>query len=286
VSRILIAGGDGVIGSALAQAFVLAGHEVLATTRRAGRTGPHWLRLDFAESPASWPDIEVDAAIVCAAQTSVAACEADPVATRLVNATAPAQLIRRLHARGTFVATLSTTLVFDGARPGHAPNDEVSPLTEYGKQKVELERAALDATRGAACVVRLGKVVSRRVPLFREWADALRSGREVRAYDDVLVSPVPLSAVVALLLRVEAARLGGIYHFTASAELPFEGVARALARILAVSEDLVLPERSGKSAAHALLDSSLTAATYAVEIPPPQDAVAAFGDEGPEAEPR
>jgi len=268
MSRIVIAGGDSSIGRALARAFEEDGHDVVTTTRNRADVTERRLLLDLAEPSERWPSLDADAAFLCAAVTSVAACEADPIGSGLINVRASAELVRRLHAAGAFVTLLSTSLVFDGARDDYAPGDATSPQTEYGKQKAELERRARSITGERACVVRLGKVVGPDVALFRGWRAALEAGLPIGAYDDAKIAPLSLATVVALLRLVETRRTSGIFQLTSADEMTFRSAALELAALLRVSPDLVRAASSGSPPRHATLDSQAVARAFGIEAPP------------------
>ena len=115
-SNILIVGGDGLIGGALAPHLEAAAHDVVVTSR--GRRVNGRIKLDLDAEPGSWDQIpEVDAAVICAAMTSLVGCMKDPAASRRVNVEGTLALTRALVARGVFPVFLSSTLVFDGTAP-------------------------------------------------------------------------------------------------------------------------------------------------------------------------
>lgn len=270
MARILVVGGDGAIGSALAAAFARRGDAVVATSRRTGIGAP---LLDLAAPAATWPQLSGDVAFLCAAQTRLAECEADPVGSERVNVDAPVDLAGSLHRGGAWVCALSTTAVFDGARPDYAPADAPRPRSRYGEQKVRMERGVLEAADGRACIVRLGKVVSDRTPLFQAWAQSLRAGVAVQAFEDVTLAPVAIESVVDLLLRIADARAAGIVHFTAAGEMTYRDAARELARTVGADLALVTgvpAPTQPRWPRHATLDSRATGATFGVRVPPPE----------------
>ena len=84
-----------------------------------------------------------DLVINCAAYTDVDGAEADPAAADAVN-TRGARNVAEAAARVIYV---STDYVFDGSKPGaYVESDATGPLSEYGRSKLEGERATLTAS--------------------------------------------------------------------------------------------------------------------------------------------
>ena len=102
---------------------------------------------------------------LCAAETNIRKCEDHPVETRKLNVEQTVKVARHLHEAGSDVVYLSSNLVFEGNRPFMPAEAECGPVTEYGRQKAEVERILLGELERVA-VVRLTKVVNNRFPLF------------------------------------------------------------------------------------------------------------------------
>jgi dTDP-4-dehydrorhamnose reductase len=84
-----------------------------------------------------------DLVINCAAYTNVDGAEADPTAAHAVNARG-ARNVAEAAARVIYV---STDYVFDGSKPdAYVESDATGPLSEYGRSKLEGERATLTAS--------------------------------------------------------------------------------------------------------------------------------------------
>ena len=84
-----------------------------------------------------------DLVINCAAYTNVDGAEADPATAAAVNARG-ARNVAEAAARVIYV---STDYVFDGSKPdAYVESDPTGPLSEYGRSKLEGERATLTAS--------------------------------------------------------------------------------------------------------------------------------------------
>jgi dTDP-4-dehydrorhamnose reductase len=277
--RVLIVGGDSGIGSALAQQLRAAGADIVATTRRPGhREG--WLRLDLAEDPATWPALPAaDAAVICAAVARVADCEEDPEGARKVNVLGPVALARRLDP-ACHVLFLSTNHVLDGAAPRQRADAPRAPSSAYGRQKAEAEELLLALGRPLG-IVRFAKVLTEADPMLRGWVAALRQGRAIHPFADVVNAPAPIDFVCALLARAAEARSEGILQASGDRDLAFAEMAVILARTLGLDPALVQPVAARQPGSRffayprfASLDSARAASLLGRPVPSSDAAIA------------
>lgn len=152
MTRVMVTGASGFIGTRLVALLGEAGHEVLAVTRRdvAGTSGPsnRWLRADLTQ-PDSLPDsvfAAVDSVIYLAGQAHSPPRDTAEERKHLeaTNVTAPMTLARRAAAGGVrrFVFVSSATV--HGTQSGAAPFREGDPLAPsglYAKSKAAAEAA-------------------------------------------------------------------------------------------------------------------------------------------------
>lgn len=236
----LVVGADGGIGRVLLDRLGAAGAPAVGTTRRRGEKG---LFLDLAADPDEWRlPARVEVAYLCAAATSMARCQADPAGTRLVNVKRTLRLADLLRDRGAHVVFLSSNQVFDGGRPFPTETDPPCPVSEYGRQKAEVERALLSATQATtAAVVRLTKVVAPDWPLLRGWAERLRRGESVEAFHDMVMAPLRVEMAAELLLHLGRHREVGLFHISGDRDVSYATAARLAAEAVGASPNLVRP---------------------------------------------
>src|SRR5258706_467455 len=153
----LIVGIDSFIGKSLHNHWNHKGIPATGTTRRADS---HQVFLDLLDS-SRWPHFtEMTSAVICAASTNMKYCSDNPELTRRINVTGTMHLIEHLINNGVFVVWLSSGAVFNGDQPRYAVDSATSPVTEYGRQKAEVERTLLsnvDSSKYA--IVRTSKIV-------------------------------------------------------------------------------------------------------------------------------
>jgi dTDP-4-dehydrorhamnose reductase len=225
--RALVVGGDSLVGSALQVHCRGLGLTVEATSRR---TAPDAVFLDL-DDPDFTPLLrgKYDVAFVCAAVTSMQACQGDPVLSRRVNVDNTLDLMRRLADRGTHLIFLSSSQVFDGETPAPDEAAPTAPKNEYGVQKAAVE-AAIDREALPAAVLRVTKVLADRpVGVFKSWFEALVQGRPVQAATNMALSPVMVADVAEAAQRLAAGRHRGIWHLGSSDDIVYFDAARLMA---------------------------------------------------------
>ena len=277
IRRLLVVGGDGVLGSALLNEQRHRGQPALATTRRRERNGENVIHLDLQDSVERWVPPAVDVAVLCAGITSIDVCARDPVGSRHVNVTQTVKLAETLMNAGCFVVYISTNFVFNGNR--HAPlgDDLVCPQTEYGRQRAEVE-SVLSRRANRSAIVRLTKVFHRDLNIVQTWTHALNAGKEIEAYSDYVCSPLPLNLVVPAIERIAEGGLSGIWQLSALGDISYSDIARILAQRLGADPKLVrsVPAPSEKMQhlpRYASLDVSRASSELGFRAPSPSEAV-------------
>ena len=273
----LLIGGDSEIGAATFRVLRERGEPVAATTRRPDRVAPDRPFLDLSHPLEDWtPPPGTRGACIFAAVARLAACENDPAGSAHVNVTQTAVLIERLIAHGVAVVFASSDKVFDGTRPQMPADAPVAPNCEYGRQKAAVEallRAHIE--RGAdAAILRLSKVVAPGSALFAAWIAALRAGRPVRAFTDLMFAPVPIALVVDAVAALLRSRARGIFQLSGPRDISYSEAAHYLARRLGADESLIEDmsvrdggQPPGAAAPFTSLDSSALRERYGMVVP-------------------
>lgn len=134
--RILVAGGQGQVGSALAQQGLAQKLDLVAL-------GRHDLDITSAESIAYvFAKYKPDLLINAAAYTAVEDAENEPELAYAINETATALLADACAEQEIPMLHISTDYVFDGIKDSpYVETDPVNPIAVYGKSKEAGERA-------------------------------------------------------------------------------------------------------------------------------------------------
>jgi dTDP-4-dehydrorhamnose reductase len=227
--RALVVGGDSLVGSELQVHCRKLGLAVDASSRRPGQaTGTFFLDLgdpDFTPLQRA----NYDVAFVCAAVTSMQACQSDPARSRRINVDNTLSLMRGLADRGTHLVFLSSSQVFDGETPMPDEAAPTAPKNEYGAQKLAVEEA-IERQKLPAAVLRVTKVLADRpVGVFKGWFEALAKGQPVQAATNMALSPVMVADVAEAAQRLAAGRHRGVWHLGSSDDIGYFDAARLMA---------------------------------------------------------
>lgn len=239
--HVLIAGGHGQLGQALAHAAWPQAVRLHRPTRADLDIGSEAALAEaFARTPFA-------AVINAAAFTAVDAAEDQAGEAFLANALIPARLADATRRTGVPLVHVSTDCVFDGAldRP-YGEDDATAPLGVYGASKRAGELAVLSGNPRSA-VVRTAWVVSARGKNFvRTILDAAASRPALTVVADVVGSPTSADdlaqalAAVTLAMVADPAAPTGVYHCVNGGQASWAELAIEALR-LAGSPATVLP---------------------------------------------
>ncbi len=272
----LLVGGDSEIGAATHRLLQARGQLAAATTRRPEQIAPDRPFLDLAAPIEQWTaPPATGAACIFAAIARIASCHDDPVGSARVNVTQTLALIERLVAHGTHVLFLSTNQVFDGTTPNMPADAPHSPVSEYGRQKAQVETALRrHIDRGApVAILRLAKVVSPQMALINGWIEALSSGLAIHAFDDMRMAPTPIELVTGAIAALLQDRASGIFQLTGPRDVSYAEIGHFLANRLNAdpAQVTVAHARSalppGATPWHTTLDSQLLRERYGFLVP-------------------
>ena len=252
VRSAVVIGVDALVGAGLFAQLRADGWPAVGTSRRAPRAGT--VPFDLGDAPEALLDHEAVralryrrqwAAFLAAGITGYSACASDPDATRRTNVTNSVAVAEALVGSGGFVVYPSTTAVFHDDVEPHDETSVPSPLTEYGRQKLDAETALLllngcSRPPAGVAVVRLTKVVAL-TGVVGEWVATLRSGGAIDAATDLLLSPVSARYVGRGLMTVAESGRGGVYHLAGECHTSYYEFALALADALGASAARVRP---------------------------------------------
>jgi dTDP-4-dehydrorhamnose reductase len=279
--RLLVTGGAGMLGQAVAAAATRLGHDVVALSRAEldVTDADHVRRVVAAAEPR--------AVVNCAAWTDVDGAETAEAAATAVNGDGAGNVARAAAEVGARIVHVSTDYVFDGEREhagggGGEPwieSDPVNPLGAYGRSKLAGEEQVAAATPEHA-IVRTAWLYGAGGRNFVDTMLALGDERdEVSVVTDQVGSPTWTVHLAEGL--VELAERGddvGILHATGGGscswyELAVEVFDRAgmRCRVLPTTSDRF--PRPARRPAYSVLGTERDEAPV---LPPWQDGVAAY----------
>lgn len=204
----VIVGAGGMLGQHLAEVLPETYPQAVCATRDEIDISDYWTTR--------WELERLHATVVinCAAYTDVDGSEAHEERARLVNVDGAANLARACHAVGARLIHLSTDFVFNGrsTRP-YTEEDEVDPLSAYGRSKLDGERAIV-AEAPDHLIVRVSWLYG---PHGRNFVAAIlgaaRAGKPLRVVSDQHGTPTYTGDLAGALTRLVGIGASGLLHF-------------------------------------------------------------------------
>ena len=200
----LITGSNGQLGS-----------ELKKLLPEAEFTDVHELDITDAEAVKDFVSSrKISTIINCAAYTAVDKAEDEPALARRINVDGPANLA----ASGAKIIHVSTDYVFDGCghRP-YKPEDDASPVSVYGKTKLEGEKKVLECAE-TAVIIRTAWLYSEFGNNFVKTMRCLGAEKEsLNVVSDQIGTPTyafDLAQAIVNILPQMCSEKRGIYHFT------------------------------------------------------------------------
>lgn len=223
----MLFGAGGLVGSHLRSA--LEGRDVVVTAHRTSVPGAVTVDLTDTEAAArSVRGVRPDVIVMAAADANVERCEREPAASRAMNVDAVRNVANA--APNAVLVVFSSEYVFDGRAGSYAEDDPVTPINEYGRQKVELEGLARSQAEHLIC--RVSGVYGwsqARTSFVAQLVDALRSSRRFSVPADQLITPTPAADLARAVVDLVERGARGLFHVAGPEILPRPEFARRAA---------------------------------------------------------
>jgi dTDP-4-dehydrorhamnose reductase len=272
--RLLVTGGAGMLGQAVATAASRLGHDVVALSRAELdiTDGDHTRRVITAAEPR--------AVVNCAAWTDVDRAETAEAAATAVNGAGAGNVARSAADVGARLIHVSTDYVFDGSKgEPWVESDPVAPIGAYGRSKLAGEQAVAEIG-GEYAIVRTAWLFGAGGRNFVDTMLALGEERdEVTVVTDQVGSPTWSGHLAEAIVEL-AERRGdvGVFHAAGGGacswyELAVEVFDRASLRCRTLPTTSDRYPRPARRPAYSVLASERDEAPI---LPPWQDGVAAY----------
>ena len=172
---------------------------------------------DFDKMEEMIDRIRPDIIINCSAYNAVDEAEEESELAYLVNSSAVENLAALCRKNNIFLVHFSSDYVFDGKKDNlYKEEDEVNPLSMYGKSKLQGEQAVL-GNNARSLVFRLSWVIGKGQQNFlfklRQWA---KKSPVLKISADEVSAPTFTETVVDVTLKALSKELSGLYHLTNS----------------------------------------------------------------------
>jgi dTDP-4-dehydrorhamnose reductase len=272
--RLLVTGGAGMLGQAVATAATRLGHDLVALSRAEldVTDADHVRRVIAAAEPR--------AVINCAAWTDVDGAETAEAAATAVNGEGAGNVARAAAETGARVVHISTDYVFDGTKTAPwVESDPVGPIGAYGRSKLAGEREVA-AAGGEHAIVRSAWLFGAGGRNFVDTMLALGEEREeVSVVTDQVGSPTWTGHLADALVELAERRADvGIFHMAGAGacswyDLTVEVFDRAGVRCRVLPTTAERFARPAPRPAYSVLGTERDATPI---LPPWQEGVAAY----------
>jgi len=187
--------------------------------------------------------ISPDAIIHTAAIANVDYCESHPDEAKASNVDGTRYMAEAAAKLGAKFVYISTDSVFDGERGMYTEADEVNPLSEYSKSKLEGEKV-LDDIDVSSAVIRTtiyGWNMQDKTSLG-EWAiNELKAGNEVKMFEDVFFTPLMVNNLSDALLEVAGSGVEGVLNLGSPDRCSKFEFGQKIAEVFGFDKSLVSP---------------------------------------------
>jgi dTDP-4-dehydrorhamnose reductase len=219
VTRVLVTGASGLLGTNLVLHAADAGHRVVAASLRrpVEIEGVESVQTDLSlagESRRVMENYRPNWVVHCAALTDLDRCQGELEAAFRLNAEMAEKVAHAARSIGAQLAHISTDSVFDGRHGGYTEADTPAPLNVYGKSKLAGERAVSEADP-EALIIRtnfFGWSVRPGHGLAEWFLNELEGGRECPGFTDVWFSPLLANDLCDILLDMLESGASGLLH--------------------------------------------------------------------------
>jgi dTDP-4-dehydrorhamnose reductase len=246
--RLLIIGARGFLGT-YAVGAALSKLEVIQGDRSAnGMRGTVQVDISDAKNvDLAFKNVRPDCVLLLAAMSDIDRCEALAELAFATNARGPenvANACARSNARLLFT---STAAVFDGKKHGYAEDDEISPVSVYGKTKVWAENVVKSLTPSAA-ILRLALVLgfarkSGTNAMLDNVMAKWKAGEAVSFPTRELRNPIDADSLSKIMINLLATpTISGLFHVGALDGISRYELGKRLAARAGVSAELVCPQ--------------------------------------------
>ena len=248
MTRVLVTGARGLLGSTLVPHLQARGHTVL----RLGRAGEVEVRADLCDVDQVFRALDKakpDVIMNLAALADVDECERSTQSAYLMNVRIVENLADWIKRSGTHchLIQISTDQVYEGSGP-HAETDiRLTNFYGFSKYAGELAAAVVPST-----ILRTNFFGPSRCPgrtSLSDWlVQALTNGDAITVFDDARFSPLSLQHLAELLEPLVEKRLPGIYNLGSAHGMSKADFAFVLAEVLGLPTANMRRGNSGQAA--------------------------------------
>ena len=211
--KILITGAFGQLGNSLKN-FLSINDEVFRTGLNIP-TGGKGLQLNIVDKimlkdiiSSTSPDVIIN----LAALTNVDFCESNPEIAKEVNTNGVQNLVDVFSGK---IIHLSTDYVFDGLKGPYKEEDQINPISVYGKTKYDAEKIVLDKNNNLVLRANvLYNMFGNNKASFLNWVvNNLKNKNSIQVVNDQFNNPTWTESIAEILVNCLNKDMSGLYHW-------------------------------------------------------------------------
>ena len=211
--KILITGAFGQLGNSLKN-FLSINDEVFRTGLNIP-TGGKGLQLNIVDKimlKNIISSISPDVIINLAALTNVDFCESNPEIAKEVNTNGVQNLVDVFSGK---IIHLSTDYVFDGLKGPYKEEDQINPISVYGKTKYDAEKIVLDKNNNLVLRANvLYNMFGNNNASFLNWVvNNLKNKNSIQVVNDQFNNPTWTESIAEILVNCLNKNMSGLYHW-------------------------------------------------------------------------
>lgn len=175
-------------------------------------------------------ETEHEAIVISSAMPLVGWCESHPKDSYELNVKGTLELVKQLADTSIHIIFLSSDYVFDGETGGYTDKSCTNPITEYGRQKAEVEREIPNLTNNYT-IARLSKIYGttwKDKTLIDDLAMSLVEGKTIKVAKDQFFSPTHVDDVVTMILFLQEQGIRGLVNVCHSNKYSRQQIATKL----------------------------------------------------------
>ncbi len=239
-----VIGASGLVGQALMQVLESNQYEVAGTYGTQPLPGLTPLDLGDGDGIREYfGSLKPRVVFLTAAMTNVDYCEEHPEETFRINSEGARRVAEEASRAGSELVYYSTEYVFDGENGPYDEEAKPSPVSVYGKSKIEAEKAIVE-TLEEHLIVRTTVVYgwNRRSKNFAmQLYQKLQGGVPMQVPEDQIGSPTLVDYLAEASVRLVQQEARGVVNVVGRDLLARTEFARALARLFGLDPRLIVP---------------------------------------------
>jgi dTDP-4-dehydrorhamnose reductase len=246
--RLLVIGARGFLGTYAVQEST-GKFEVIRGDRSGGEQ-PGTVAVDIGDAQSVdrvFREVQPDCVLLLAALSDIDRCEASPEEAFTINARGPENVANACARANVRLLFTSSAAVFDGQKQGYREEDEICPLSVYGKTKAWAENAVKSLTP-AAVILRFALVLGfawkkNSNSMLDGVIDKWNAGKAVAFSTREMRNPIDAASLSKTMIAMLAdSQISGVYHVGATDSISRYELGKRLAARVEVLADLVRPQ--------------------------------------------